>query len=131
MLSPLKHPSIPKHGTSALQASLCKPGPSSWCPPRSSYDDSVRCPFRRGAARKAVTQSACMTEAGDTDKVQSLNRSLRSALHLEPNSQLPPLDWKFVPSAIDTLGAPSHRPAPSSANTLRRLHTPPHSTMPP
>ena len=87
------------------------PAPPSGAPPDrpTAYDVTIRSPYRSGALSSAARNLAGAAEAGDTAKLSSHARAVRDAYHLQSDASLPPLDWAFVPLAIDTLGAPSAR----------------------
>ena len=86
------------------------PPPAGALPDRpTAYDVTIRSPYRAGALVPAARRLAGAAEVADADKLRTHARTIRSALHLQSDATLPPLDWYFVPLAFDTLGAPSAR----------------------
>lgn len=72
-----------------------------------AYDVTIRSPFVANVRLQAAMKTAGAAEAAHNDKVQKLRRSLQTVTGTMRNTPIAALNFKFVPLAFDTLGAPS------------------------
>ncbi|CDF35250.1 unnamed protein product [Chondrus crispus] len=82
------------------------PPPAGALPDRpTAYDVTIRNPYTAANLSLAARSVAGAADAAHTSKLQTHQRIIRAAMHLESAAPLPVLDWHFMPLAFDTLGA--------------------------